>query len=147
MRTANQQLLSQISILEADLFAQEAKSSQIEQQNAKLSQIEDTLSKLLKKDAANTIILDELQSKTCQCTGPQQVSFSYTTNRAVLVLSSSGISDDHSEINLFNARPPVCTFDILTPDNLGRPLVGSTPRNHQDSQPAANPTTGIPMSL
>ena len=49
LKTANQQLLSQISILEADLFAQEAKSSEIEQQNAKLSQIEDTLSKLLKK--------------------------------------------------------------------------------------------------
>ena len=71
LKTANQQLLSQISILEADLFAQEAKSSEIEQQNAKLSQIEDALSKFLKKDAANTIILDELQSKTCQCTGPQ----------------------------------------------------------------------------
>ena len=70
LKTANQQLLSQISILEADLFAQEAKSSKIEQQNAKLSQIEDTLSKLLKKDAANTVILDKLQSEICQCTGP-----------------------------------------------------------------------------
>ena len=49
LKTANQQLLSQISILEADLFAQEAKSSEIEKQNAKLSQIEDTLSKLWKK--------------------------------------------------------------------------------------------------
>ena len=58
LKSANQQLLSQISILEADLFAPEAKSSEIEQQNAKPSQIEDTLSKLLKKDAANTVILD-----------------------------------------------------------------------------------------
>ena len=92
------------------------------------------------KDAANTVILDELQSKTCQCTGPQQVSSSYTTNHAAPVPSSSGTLDDHSEINLFNARPPVCTFDILTPDSLGRPLANSTPsnqRNHYDSQPAA----------
>ena len=42
------------------------------------------------------------------------------------------------KINLFNARPPVCTFDILTLDNSGWPLAGSTPRNHQDSQPAAS---------
>ena len=99
MKTANQQLLSRISILEADLFAQEAKSSEIEQQNAKLSQIEDTLSKLLKKDAANTVILDKLQSKTCQCTGPHQVSSSYTTNRAASIPSSSGTRDDHSELS------------------------------------------------
>ena len=101
LKFANQQLLSQISILEADLFAQEAKSSEKEQQNAKLSKIEDTLSKLLKKDAANTVILDKLQSKTCQCTGPHQVSSSYTTNCAASILSSGGTLDDHSEINLF----------------------------------------------
>ena len=132
LKTANQQLLSWLSIIEAGLFAQEAKSSEIEQQNAKLSQIKDTLSKLLKKDAANTFILDKLQSKTCQCTGPHQVSSSYTTNRAASIPSSSGTSDDHSEINLFNARPPVCTFEILTPDNSGRPLAGSILKNHQD---------------
>ena len=81
---------------------------------------------------ANTIILDELQSKTCQCTGPQWVSSSYTTNRAVSVLSSSSTSDDHSELNLFNARLPVWNFDILTLDNSGRPLAGSTPSNQRN---------------
>ena len=79
-----------------------------------------------------------LRSKTGQCIGPQRVSSSYATNCAVSVTSSSGTSDDHLEINLFNARPPVCTFDILTLDNSGWPLTGSTPRNHQDSQPAAS---------
>ena len=49
LKTANQQLLSQISILEADLFAQEAKSSEIERINAKLSQIENTLTKFFRK--------------------------------------------------------------------------------------------------
>ena len=94
----------------------------------------------MKKDAANTVILDKLQSKTCQCTGPHRVSSSYTTDRAASIPSSSSTLEDHSEINSFNARLPVCTFDILTPDNLGRPLAGSTPSNqrtHYDSQPAA----------
>ena len=116
----NQQLSSQISILEADLADQIVKYNEIDLQNAHLSQIKKNLSIFLNKDAANSILIADLKSKLYQCSSSPENFSCYTTDYVNLSSSSSSPSDNHSEVNLYTARPLVYTFDVLTPETSGQ---------------------------